>query len=148
MSEYTEKLKDPRWQKKRLEVFQRDGFKCLCCEDAATTLHVHHLIYSKGDPWDAPMDTLETLCEDCHDFREEFNRFLKDVLGVKRSLVPTMVCYWMMRFCDPMHHKSNQNPLVYGKWFAHFWRYVGPERLGEKEDVAARDGKDPMVTLP
>jgi len=27
MSAYSEKLKDPRWQKKRLEVFQRDGFR-------------------------------------------------------------------------------------------------------------------------
>jgi hypothetical protein len=24
---YSEKLKDPRWQKKRLEIFQRLGFK-------------------------------------------------------------------------------------------------------------------------
>ena len=28
MSDYVEKLKDPRWQRKRLEIMQRDGFRC------------------------------------------------------------------------------------------------------------------------
>lgn len=63
---YQEKLKDPRWQKKRLEVFNRDGFACCKCNDTETTLHVHHLKYTGYDPWDAPIDDLEALCEDCH----------------------------------------------------------------------------------
>ena len=67
MSEYSEKLKDPRWQKKRLEVFSRDNFTCVYCTDSKSTLHVHHLFYT-GDPWEAPMDILKTLCEDCHKF--------------------------------------------------------------------------------
>jgi hypothetical protein len=70
---YSEKLKDPRWQRKRLEVMQRDGFTCLCCGDTKTTLNVHHKQYH-GDPWEAPMDSLETLCEDCHAKRTEINK--------------------------------------------------------------------------
>lgn len=62
---YGEKLKDPRWQKVRLEVYQRDNFTCCYCQDTTTTLHVHHLEYA-GDPWDVPMDKLITLCEHCH----------------------------------------------------------------------------------
>ena len=73
MSEYLEKLRDPRWQRKRLEVFQREGFKCESCKAEDRTLHVHHLIYSPGEPWEAPDDTLECLCEDCHERREAFN---------------------------------------------------------------------------
>lgn len=29
--EYAKKLMDPRWQKKRLEIFKRDGWKCQNC---------------------------------------------------------------------------------------------------------------------
>lgn len=62
---YAEKLKDPRWQKKRLEVFQRDDFTCRYCQDKNTTLHVHHMEYA-GNPWDVDINKLITLCEDCH----------------------------------------------------------------------------------
>lgn len=69
---YSEKLKDPRWQRKRLEVMQRDNFTCLACADNARPLNVHHKKYS-GNPWEAPMDMLETLCETCHERRTKLN---------------------------------------------------------------------------
>lgn len=65
MNTYADKLKDPRWQKKRLEIMQRDGFMCVWCYDESSTLHVHHLEY-RNDPWDVPNSSLITLCEDCH----------------------------------------------------------------------------------
>ena len=68
MATYWAKLRDPRWQRRRLEILQRDEFECrLCCDDAST-LHVHHLRYEKGaDPWDAPDSSLLTACESCHE---------------------------------------------------------------------------------
>jgi hypothetical protein len=64
---YAEKLKDPRWQRKRLEIFQRDRFKCWQCGNDKLSLHVHHVEYELGkDPWDYPEDKLLTLCEKCH----------------------------------------------------------------------------------
>lgn len=66
---YSEKLRDTRWQKKRLEVFQRDEFRCTLCQSKQKTLHVHHLKYN-ADPWDAEIDDLKTLCENCHLFIE------------------------------------------------------------------------------
>lgn len=66
-SEYFKKLKDPRWQKKRLEVFERDEWACQICFDNEATLNVHHKYYIwKADPWDYPNDALITLCEECH----------------------------------------------------------------------------------
>lgn len=65
---YWQKLQDPRWQKKRLEVFERDGFKCRSCCSGTDTLNVHHLYYvSKRDPWDYPLGAFKTLCKDCHE---------------------------------------------------------------------------------
>ncbi len=64
---YADKLKDPRWQKKRLEVMKRDGFACSCCSDTKSTLAVHHRYYISGRlPWEYPLWSLRTLCEMCH----------------------------------------------------------------------------------
>lgn len=67
MSKYAEKLRDPRWQRMRLKVMERDGFACQGCGDTRTTLNVHHKQYVRGcDPWEYPTSALETLCENCH----------------------------------------------------------------------------------
>lgn len=67
MSTYIEKLKDPRWQKKRLEILNRDEWMCSGCGATDKTLHVHHAYYASGrDPWDYPSPTLAAFCEDCH----------------------------------------------------------------------------------
>ncbi len=64
---YLEKLKDPKWQKKRLEILERDNWSCQSCGDNKSTLHVHHKRYLPGkDPWDIPANLLITLCEECH----------------------------------------------------------------------------------
>jgi len=64
---YIEKLKDPRWQKLRLQVFERDGWACMVCGSDRETLNVHHLYYESGnEPWEYPLEALLTLCQDCH----------------------------------------------------------------------------------
>lgn len=64
---YSEKLKDPRWQRRRLEILERDGWACTNCEAKDQTLHVHHKRYERGkQPWESDDDDLETLCEWCH----------------------------------------------------------------------------------
>lgn len=62
---YSEKLKDPRWQKRRLEILQRDNWTCIKCGENKEELHVHHLEYYE-DPWLAPDGQLETVCKYCH----------------------------------------------------------------------------------
>lgn len=64
---YWEKLKDPRWQKRRLEILQRAEFQCENCGDGSETLHVHHGYYRKDlEPWEYPQESLWCLCESCH----------------------------------------------------------------------------------
>lgn len=82
---YADKLKDPRWQKRRLEILQRDEWCCTFCKDKESTLHVHHQMYEKGkEPWEADDWVLITLCEDCHCLlhlaKTKLEKFLLDCL--------------------------------------------------------------------
>ena len=64
---YSEKLRDPRWQKMRLQIMERDKFTCQKCRSTTKTLNVHHTEYRAGcEPWGYPQGLLVTLCEDCH----------------------------------------------------------------------------------
>jgi hypothetical protein len=72
---YSELLTDPRWQKKRLEIMERDGFVCKKCEHGDITLNVHHIEYKKGLlPWEYPSNSLITLCKYCHLEIEELKK--------------------------------------------------------------------------
>ncbi len=69
---YSDKLKDPRWQKKRLEIFNRYEFTCKLCGDKETTLNIHHKKYVYGkEPWEYDNEELVTLCEHCHSMAEQ-----------------------------------------------------------------------------
>jgi 5-methylcytosine-specific restriction endonuclease McrA len=64
---YRHLLRDPRWQKVRLEIFARDHWQCQECRATTKELHVHHRWYVPGKmPWEAPRPALVTLCVDCH----------------------------------------------------------------------------------
>lgn len=83
---YSEKLKDPRWQKKRLEILTRDKFTCTQCGDSKTTLHIHHSKYSSsGNPWDVDSCYLTTFCMHCHATVEYFKTQKEfTILGIKK----------------------------------------------------------------
>jgi hypothetical protein len=68
MSAYTEKLKDPRWQKRRLKVMEYARWRCQVCGVSDKTLHCHHSYYSKGkEPWQYPEGSIICICDKCHD---------------------------------------------------------------------------------
>ncbi len=87
MSEYSEKLKHPNWQRKRLEILSRDNFECRMCGDKEESLHVHHLQYFPGnDPWAYPNSSMITLCHVCHGFEHS------DFLEAKKQLISSLRC--------------------------------------------------------
>jgi len=76
MSDYSEFLKSPKWQKKRLEIMQRDGFKCAICKNTERMQHVHHISYIEGKkPWEYDNNMLITLCDQCHDWIHTGSKF-------------------------------------------------------------------------
>lgn len=78
---YSEQLRHPNWQRRRLEIMQRDNFCCSSCSDKEITLNVHHRRYVKGRmPWEYTDAELVTLCRPCHEAYHENNDALKDVI--------------------------------------------------------------------
>ena len=78
-------------------VFDRAGWACECCDCKERTLHVHHLVYSPGEPWDAPDKTLECLCEDCHGWRTRFDIRLGERCCVSTRQIKGIVAEHMSR---------------------------------------------------
>ncbi len=65
---YTEALRDPRWQRRRLEKMQEASFCCEECGAADKPLNIHHKHYKKhARPWEYDLKDLSCLCDDCHD---------------------------------------------------------------------------------
>ena len=75
---YSEQLKSPMWQKKRLEILNRDNFTCQDCGDTESQLQVHHKSYVFGNKaWEYDNDNLVTLCETCHSCLTDLKKIIK-----------------------------------------------------------------------
>ena len=78
---YEEKLKDPRWHQRRLQVLIRDKYKCQKCSHKSKSNEVHHVVYVYGwEPWDYPDEYLMTLCRDCHEEETQDNKEIKEMI--------------------------------------------------------------------
>jgi len=81
MPTYSELLKDPRWQRKRLDVFKRDKFRCIACKDTQENLQVHHITYKKDlKPHEYELKYLVTLCHTCHQDVTEYKKIIKEYI--------------------------------------------------------------------
>ena len=115
---YSDLLKDPRWQKKRLEILNRDDFKCKCCGDEKSTLHVHHQFYlSNHKPWDYEDSILLTLCEECHLCEElwksDDGKFMEIMLtfGLTRCHINSFVLQLWSYLEDKQDKRKSLNEL-------------------------------------
>ncbi len=60
---YQEYLNSPHWQRLRVRILKRDGYKCTQCNETKE-LDVHHLSYDRlGQERD---EDVATLCRRCH----------------------------------------------------------------------------------
>ena len=109
---YSEKLLDPRWQQMRLQVYERDKFACRCCGSTTKTLHAHHVHYHpySDGPWDYDMDTIITLCYECHsDEHVELDAAKSNVL-LQLAKIGFCTVYDMDVLCDILA-RINKNDL-------------------------------------
>lgn len=140
-SEYYEKLRDPRWQKKRLEILQRDNWSCQACFDETSMLAVHHLYYVNGrEPWEYPGTALVTLCSSCHEEEEERRRSaesdlvlcLKQIGAMSNGFHALCEAFIATRFDD----QNDANPLRCGPpWGLIKWHLIQIIE-GERNDTS------------
>jgi hypothetical protein len=79
---FWEKYKHPLWQKKRLEILDRAGFRCEGCQATEEELHVHHSYYAKDkEPWEYPNESLHALCHKCHGSAQYLKRSTNELFG-------------------------------------------------------------------
>lgn len=106
---YSEQLKHPKWQQRRLEVMEKAGFECSNCGSNEDTLHVHHRRYIKGRmAWEYCNDELACLCESCHSEEHSARNDLEELflnidIGETRAIVALVRGYafgWERR--DPV----------------------------------------------
>lgn len=89
--EYKKLLASPKWQKKRLEILNRDNFTCKSCGNKDDQLHIHHTYYNfEIKPWEYPSESLVTLCNSCHqyitDAKSELKRKIDAFAKTKEAL--------------------------------------------------------------
>ena len=100
-AEYAELLRKPQWQKRRLQMLEKAGWKCIECGATELQLHVHHKRYiSSAKPWEYEDEDLAVLCERCHELahgRESSAQPCKSWQRRKPSAVRTMLRLVMLR---------------------------------------------------
>jgi len=91
---YLAQLRHPKWQRKRLEVLQRDGWIVRAAQKG------DYAVYADGSKapivtgaWEYSGDDLTSLCEDCH----ELTHAERPKVAVCSS--PVKACCWPRIFC-------------------------------------------------
>lgn len=105
---YSEQLKHPNWQRKRLERLELAGWECEGCGSKDITLHIHHKRYIKGRmAWEYENDELECLCETCHEshhaLRERLDKALAaiDCCAIEHVIGYAQGIHWLHVGPDP-----------------------------------------------
>ena len=115
--------KSPKLQKKRLEILDRDEWKCCACYDAGSTLAVHHGAY-QGQPWEVDSALLQTLCESCHTALGPHPK--GGVWWTRVDRQPRVLLFWcplckcrqfaMKGSLSFVCHGCAWNPSIYSQW--------------------------------
>ena len=58
-------LFDQWWARRRIEVFKRDGYKCVICQ-SPRNIECDHIV-NRSQGGDSSMENLQTLCHICHE---------------------------------------------------------------------------------
>ena len=155
---YAEKLRDPRWQKKRLEILERDGWCCQQCHDIESTLMVHHMGYlGDNDPWDHPNEALLTLCEECHEREREIrpdveNHLLEalrtifladDIENLTEGLELLELCH-MSYIVASAYSLAFASPLIQQELIEKY--FEGCREVGRQKAIQQREAKDGEAT--
>lgn len=113
---YSEQLKSPMWQKKRLEIMQKYNFQCQMCFDKNMQQHVHHKYYLKNiKAWEYKDECYTLLCNKCHSAThktiEQINANLSVCVGfdINKNLNHTDISFFLKQVQRILLNDSNSN---------------------------------------
>lgn len=113
MSTYSEKLRDPRWQKRRCEIFEAKGHKCYECGETPPSLDIHHLCYLKGrEPWEYADEYLMPICRPCHENRQSIEDEAKESLALLFGNMNIWRVYEMGKAARRMIGREDCTPVM------------------------------------
>lgn len=108
---YTDQLKHPMWQKRRLEIMELHDFECGNCGNTENMLNIHHKIYKKGHKaWEYLDEEYECLCTDCHSSAHHLNDIIKEILSKLTFLEKERVLGYALALGDPVDFKGQCSP--------------------------------------
>lgn len=120
---FSDQYKHPKWQQKRMEVFENvkslhDVLCCQRCFDTEVQLQVHHKRYVKDKMiWEYPISELELLCSQCHEEAHEDKDELQNII----ALLPTeaipeitsIITGYCQYIASPAAIRFPENPNMY-----------------------------------
>jgi len=91
----------PKWQKRRLEILKKNGFKCNFCNSEEKQLHVHHIVYQhKRKIWEYEDHQLLVLCNDCHKKLHKNLNFMNAVFTIASEGYKTKILDYINAIFD------------------------------------------------
>lgn len=112
--QYHEQLKHPLWQKKRLEVMERNGFRCEKCEREDDQLNIHHPFYKRGAMlWQYEPEELMCLCAACHKDEHAKDEEIKRLLAFCTHSKGNVIGY-LKAINDSPYTKLNDSEEIAG----------------------------------
>ena len=115
------------WQKKRLELMNRDNFTCVECFDDKSILNIHHVKYAtfllgKIDVCSCDENELITLCDKCNNKKKKLNR-ISDILE-REEIMKSMYGYEKEEFSNTLNFENfnqwNCGNYLYDKKYNQF----------------------------
>lgn len=145
---YSDQIKSPKWQKKRLEILELRGFKCEICSDEENQLHVHHRFYIKGrKAWEYDNDVFQVLCHKCHEkehskvTKNEFSEYENElIIALRKAKVFDSEVNWLTLLLENYDRYGNGlfnniHSLISGEndslmetmqeYFRNYWENIG-----------------------
>ena len=139
MSKWSSAYRDSRWQRKRLEVMERDEWTCRSCGKSGegVTLNVHHIHYEAGrSPWDYDDELLITWCACCHKERHDKQKQLLIGLAQCEPYIVDLIVGLVCPTQGPVMY-ALETALVHGKMSQKgFKEMVFAAMFGRKEGGA------------
>ncbi len=104
---YSQKLRDPRWQRKSCDVKTLAEWKCDECGRADLNLQVHHKVYERGrEPWDYPLENFQCLCEVCHEEVEDALQNMRQAFASVPFYDLNSLAFNFMKACESVNQKT------------------------------------------